>query len=284
MFTAQRNYINKHNLEAIFGLHSYDLAINEFADLTHEEFLAKMTMKVAPHQVPEVVEAVDVSDLPETVDWRRHNMVSRVKDQGECGSCWAFSAIGSIEGAHAKATGELISLSEQQLVDCEKVDHGCNGGSMVNGLKYVIEAGGADTEKSYPYTAKDGGECKFNKNNVAATISNYKRVKQGSEADLQKAVAEVGPIAIGMDASHMSFQFYFSGVYDPKDCSSTKLDHGVLAVGYGHEKGGIISKPHDYWLVKNSWGRSWGMAGYVKMVRNNGNKCGVATSASYPIV
>ena len=278
VFAAQRDYINKHNAEAALGLHTYDLGINEFSDLTHEEFLAYYTAKMAPHQLLKTIKKVDVSDLPETVDWRDKGVVTDVKNQGQCGSCWSFSTTGSIEAAHAQATGELIALSEQQLVDCDRVDHGCSGGLMDNGFDYVMRVGGLVSEESYPYTAMDIAMCKFDKDNIVANISGYQDIEQGSETDLQKAVAEVGPVSVGIDASHRSFQSYHSGVYNPTECSSYMLDHGVLAVGYGQDEG------MDYWLVKNSWGPSWGLDGYIKMVRNQDNTCGIATMASYPIV
>ena len=201
--------------------------------------------------------------------------MTAVKDQGQCGSCWTFSATGAMEGAHFKKEGSLVSLSEQNLVDCvHPHTDGCQGGQMDDAFKYVIK-NGINSEAAYPYHARDRS-CAFDDTAIVATMSDYVDVDMSEDA-LQEAVASVGPVSIGIDASHMSFQFYKDGVYDPSVCSSYQLDHGVLAAGYG------TLDETDYWLVKNSWGSSWGMDGYIMMVRNKRNKCGVATDASYPI-
>merc|ERR1712110_273807 len=152
---------------------------------------------------------------------------------------------------------------------------GCNGGLMDNGFTYIKKNGGIDTEESYPYKAKTG-RCKFDKDNVGATDTGFVDLKRGSEEALEDALATVGPISVAIDASHSSFQLYKKGVYNEKRCSSTRLDHGVTAVGYGSEDG------QDYWIVRNSWGTVWGMEGYVHMSKNKNNQCGIATQASYP--
>lgn len=148
---------------------------------------------------------------------------------------------------------------------------------MDNAFKYIKANGGIDTEESYPYTARDG-TCKYNPGNVGATVTGFTDIPEGDEEALKQAVATVGPISIAIDASHFSFQFYHTGVYNEPSCSSSQLDHGVLAVGYGTYQG------KDYWLVKNSWGPGWGLKGYIRMTRNKQNQCGIASSASYPLV
>ena len=214
------------------------------------------------------------------VDWRDKGYVTAVKNQGQCGSCWAFSTTGSLEGQHFAKTGELVSLSEQNLMDCstEEGNHGCKGGLMDNAFRYIIKNGGIDTEESYPYRAHDETRCLYKASDVGATMSSYKDIERENVEALTRAIAEIGPISVAMDAGRPSFRLYKRGVYSERTCSSTKLDHGVLAVGYGTYEG------TDYFLVKNSWGPAWGMAGYFMIERSNENMCGLATQASYPIV
>jgi len=259
------------------------LGMNKFGDMTNTEFRAKMTgMFGKKHEktgstflAPEHVE------LPASVDWRTKGMVTPIKDQGQCGSCWAFSATGSLEGQQQKKSGQLVSLSEQQLVDCSTKfgDYGCNGGLPDNAFAYVKANGGLDTEASYPYKAKDD-KCHFNKKTIGANVTGHVDIQQGNETALQVASATIGPISVGIDASHFSFQFYKKGVYYSWLCSSTNLDHGVLVAGYGVDN----ATGKKYWLVKNSWGTSWGQKGYIWMARDRNNNCGIATLASYPLV
>jgi len=217
--------------------------------------------------------------VPKTVDWRKKGLVTPIKDQAQCGSCWAFAAVASLEGQHALSTKKLVSLSEQNLVDCSgpEGNFGCEGGLPDQGYQYIIDNKGIDTEAAYPYTAEDD-QCAFNKKKIGATITKFTDIATGDESALQKAVATIGPISVGIDASQDSFQSYTSGIYDEENCSTTQLDHGVTVVGYGSENG------KDYWLVKNSWGTVWGIKGYIKMSRNAQNQCGIATLASYPTV
>jgi len=263
--------------------HTFTVGLNRFADLTNTEFMERyaglhvpVSHTVDPDHlyVPESVKA-----LPVSVDWRNKGVVTGVKDQGQCGSCWAFSTTGSVEGAWG-LNFSLVSLSEQNLMDCSYSygNRACNGGWMDSAFKYIIANRGIDTESSYPYEMKSTYNCRYNSGNSGASISSYQDVTSGSESALQQAVVYRGPISVAIDASHNSFQLYTGGVYYEPACSSTNLDHGVLTVGYDTGSSG------DYWIVKNSWGTGWGIQGYIYMARNAGNNCGIATAASFPIV
>jgi len=282
-FVAWRNnmeFVARHNAEADAGVHAFRCGENAFADLTNAEFRAQMTGLVSTKDLDTtVVPDVEVS-APASFDWRTKGAVTPVKDQGSCGSCWSFATTGATEGAHQIATGDLISLSEQNLVDCsiEGINDGCNGGHMELAFGYIIENGGIDTEVSYPYTASGPNRCRYNPANSAATLSNYVALGYGNENVLTNSIADNCPVAVAIDAGLQSFQMYRSGVYYDAKCSSTALNHAVLAVGYGAEGSS------NYYIVKNSWGVTWGMQGYVWMARGRNNNCGIATDASYPIV
>jgi len=277
-------FVTKHNMEADQGMHSYTVGMNKFADMNVDEWKDLVLMSYEKGSQAHICNSTFVQKsnvLKKNVDWNKKGYVTPIKDQGHCGSCWSFSTTGSVEGQHFKKTGKLVSLSEQNLIDCSKAegDMGCHGGLMDFGFEYILKNGGIDTEASYPYTAKDGPTCKYDPANLGATITGCVDVKHEDEMALQEAVATVGPISVAIDAGHQSFQLYKEGVYSEKLCSSTKLDHGVLAIGYGEDKDG-----QTYWIIKNSWGTVWGMEGFMHMARNKGNMCGVATQASYPTV
>jgi len=248
------------------------LGLNSLADISNAEYQAIYLgthIDVSATYTP-VFE--DVSVVEATVDWRTSGAVTAIKDQGQCGSCWSFSATGAIEGIQHIKAGKLVSVSEQNLMDCSTAygNQGCNGGLMTSAFKYVQANKGIDTETSYPYTAK-AGTCHYSSANLGATIAGYKTIASGSESALTTAIAQQ-PISVAIDASHNSFQLYKSGIYYEAACSSSRLDHGVLAIGYDT----------DYFLVKNSWGTSWGIAGYIQMARGKANNCGIATQAAYP--
>jgi len=252
------------------------LGLNIMADLTNGEYQNIYLGTRIKVEVSTLYEEEPAVGLPLAVDWRTSGAVTGIKDQGQCGSCWSFSATGAIEGAKKIATGTLTSLSEQNLMDCSTSygNQACNGGLMTSAFKYVQANKGIDTEQSYPYTAKTG-TCHYSAANSGATITSYKTIASGSETALANAISNQ-PIAVAIDASKNSFQLYKSGVYYEPTCSSSSLDHGVLAVGWG-------TSTADYYIVKNSWGTSWGTAGYIQMARGRSNNCGIATQAAYPV-
>jgi len=272
--------IQKHNIEFDLGLHTYTMGVNQFTDLTFEEyskFLNPMNYSKEFNKGSTYLKPINSYQLPSQVDWRTQGYVTPVKNQGQCGSCWSFSATGALEGQHFRSTKQLVSLSEQNLVDCSQSygNAGCNGGWPFQAFQYIKGNGGIDTESSYPYEAVDG-KCRFSSQNIGATCAGFHKIPP-SEAELQDAVANQGPISVCIDASHSSFQSYQSGVYNEPACTSM-IDHAVLVVGYGTENG------QDYWLVKNSWGAAWGMNGYIKMSRNRNNQCAIASYGVYPLV
>lgn len=284
VFMENKHLIAKHNQRAANGLKTYTLAMNKYGDLLNHEFVSMMNGYKRSYKTDSVNGSTYLSPAhivtPESVDWRKQGYVTPVKDQGQCGSCWAFSTTGSLEGQHYRKSAVLTSLSEQNLVDCSKSygNMGCEGGLMDNAFQYIKDNRGIDTENSYPYEAHDD-KCRFKKRTIGATDSGFTDIAPGNETQLKEVVGSVGPVSVAIDASKQSFQMYSQGVYDELECSSTELDHGVLVVGYGTTSDGV-----DYWIVKNSWGPSWGENGYIKMSRNKNNQCGIATAASYPLV
>jgi len=280
IYESNLDYIEHHNIQADNGLSSYRMGESQYTDWTNDEFRAFMNGYVMRNTSTNMQFVPTNMDPPSSMDWRTKGYVTKVKNQERCGSCWAFSTTGSLEGQHFKKSNSLVSLSEQQLVDCSarEGNKGCKGGIMENGFKYIIKNKGIDTEESYPYRAVTEPFCKAKEGSVGATMSSFVDIKRGSIEGLQQALATIGPISVAMDASHMSFQHYKTGVYDEPKCSSIKLDHGVLAVGYGGEGG------QEYWIIKNSWGTVWGDEGYFKIVKSSRNMCGIATQATYPVV
>jgi len=272
VWKKNKEFVESHNAKNL----GFTVELNKFADMPIEEFRSIYNGYVMKPRDNSRVAVLPEVNLPASVDWRTKGVVTPIKNQGQCGSCWSFSTTGSVEGQHALKTGKLVGLSEANLVDCSAGfgNQGCNGGLMDDAFQYIM-ACGIETEAAYPYVPQDGS-CQYSKSKIAAKVTGYKDVTSGSESQLQTAVANVGPISVAIDASHNSFQLYSGGVYYEPACSTTQLDHGVLAVGYGTYSGTA------YWLVKNSWGTDWGLTGYIMMSRNKSNNCGIATMASYP--
>jgi C1A family cysteine protease len=261
---------------------TFTLSINQFSDLTREEFIHYYVDGLNNYQSYGCGTYTSPANsiLPQSIDWREKGAVTSVKDQGQCGSCWTFSSTGAIEGAWSINKGELLNLAEQQLVDCAQGvkygSHGCNGGQMEGAFKYVIENGQC-VDDFYPYTGKDE-TCKKCISQVF--VSSCYDVKPNDQLSLKSAVS-LQPVSVAIEADAFIFQSYSSGVLMSDECG-TKLNHGVLVVGYGTEDG------NDYWLVKNSWGTSWGDGGYIKIgrsdSRNDPGICGIAKQPSYPVV
>jgi cathepsin L len=275
IWLSNKRLVQQHN--AANGA-TFTLAMNKLAHLTPAEYKSLLGFRMNLAKQGEVEKASNSRNV-DAIDWRDKGVVNAVKDQAQCGSCWAFSTIQAQESAYAIKTGTLQRLSEQNLVDCVTSCYGCNGGLMTSAYSYVIKSqnGKYMLEDDYPYTAQDGS-CKFDSSKGVQSVSSYKSISQGSESDLADKIANVGPVCIAIDASHYSFQLYNSGIYDEPSCSSSSLDHGVGCVGFGKEG------DNAYWIVRNSWGTSWGEQGYCRMIKDKNNQCGEATMACYPIV
>ncbi|KAL2926204.1 putative cysteine protease RD21B [Bienertia sinuspersici] len=284
IFKDNLKFIDNHNSD---DSQTYKLGLNKFADLTNDEFKSVYLGKKKSSMLSSTKTKVksdrylfkEGDELPKSVDWREKGAVPEVKDQGQCGSCWAFSTIAAVEGINQIVTGDLLSLSEQELVDCDtSYNSGCDGGLMDYAFEFIINNGGIDTESDYPYKARDGTCDQYRKNAKVVTIDGYEDVPENDEKALQKAVAHQ-PVSVAIEAGGSSFQFYQSGVFTGS-CGAD-LDHGVAAVGYGTDENG-----KDFWIVRNSWGAEWGENGYIRMERNVKNlktgKCGIAVEASYP--
>jgi C1A family cysteine protease len=284
IFRSNLRDIVLHNLDTT---QNFTMGINQFTDLTPQEFKniyvngLKSGAEVGSYGCKTF--SSHGSALPASVDWRNKGAVTSVKDQGQCGSCWTFSSTGAVEGAWAIAKGQLVDLSEEQLVECATGisygSHGCSGGQMEGAFKYIIENGQC-SDASYPYTSGTGKSGSCQKCSSVAHISSCSDVTPNDQLALKSAVAQQ-PVSIAIEADTRYFQSYSSGILTSSSCG-TNLDHGVLIVGYGEENG------QKYWLVKNSWSSTWGDAGYVKIARtestNDAGICGIAMDPSFPTV
>uniref|UniRef100_A0A7S3LBV1 Uncharacterized protein n=2 Tax=Amphora coffeiformis TaxID=265554 RepID=A0A7S3LBV1_9STRA len=283
VWAANHERIEAHNNKE--GV-TFTLGHNEYSDMTEEEFAAYFKLgqhanvvqkdvteaRVAASERRTMFDDMTPLQLPDYVNWIQLGGVVPVKNQGACGSCWAFSTTGALEGAKFVRTGELVALSEQNLLDCDHKDLGCNGGLMDDAFKFDEKQGGLCSEEDYPYQARQGSECLTNCTDVPGSkVTSFVDVPEGSEMALLSAIA-MQPISVAIQANQFVFQFYKKGVITDDSCGSRgSIDHGVLAVGYGTD----LETQEPYFLVKNSWGATWGEDGYVKLGRNSKNQWGM---------
>ncbi|KAE8588054.1 hypothetical protein XENTR_v10022313 [Xenopus tropicalis] len=271
-------FITAHNLEYSLGLHTYEVGMNHLGDMTGEEVAATMTgytdsgdsLDNVVHVPKQILEALP----PASIDWRTKGCVTPVRNQGKCGSCYAFSAVGALECQWKNKTRSLVTFSPQELVDCSYTEgnNGCKGGSLNASFTYMMKNGVME-DSAYKYTEKEE-PCKKKKPSNTGVVKDFYTLPAGNETALKNAVGIDGPVSVVIDSSGQGFRMYNSGVYYDPYCT-TNLDHSVLVVGYGTDNG------NDYWLIKNSWGVGWGEQGYVKMARNRNNHCGIASYAYY---
>ncbi|XP_058019624.1 procathepsin L-like [Ahaetulla prasina] len=274
--------IQDHNKQADQGKYTYWLGMNHFGDLTNEE-LDKRLHCLLSDKVNKVkgipFKPSENPDIPDHVDWRIEGGVTKIKDQGECGSCWSFSATGALEGMHFKKTGKLVSLSEQNLIDCsdDPDNEGCQGGLMEQAFATVQQRGGINSEKSYPYDGEDGQTCRYDPEESITRCNSYGQIMDEDEKGLQEAVAKIGPVSVGIDARSSKFKYYKSGIFGEHYNGKRVISHGMLIVGYNNS-----SEGKGYWILKNSWSTLWGEKGYMRLVKGS-NECNVAQYAVYPL-
>ncbi|MBN3315582.1 CATL2 protein, partial [Atractosteus spatula] len=287
----EKNYIviESHNKRYREGKETYEMGMNQFGDLTSEEFVELTQMntlvkKALPRSTNVMLSATDLrlaaSKLNVTsIDYRTMGYVTPVQDQGICGCCYAFSAAGALEAQWKKKTGTLIPLSKQQLIDCSTSEGniGCRGGYADLSYGYIIKNGGIQAEATYPYAMQDR-TCTADKSKIVATLSDWKFLPIGDEQALQDALVTIGPVAVAIDGSTINFQFYRQGIFYDSTCSKWKTAHAVVLIGFGSEGS------NKYWTIKNSWGPYWGENGYFRLAKDKGSQCGISQYGVVPLV
>ena len=268
-------FINHHNSLNL----SYQVTENQFIEREYiNEFYPSENHFIITNSTNEIL-TEEFPPLHEFVDWRENHKVSSVKNQEKCGGCWAFSSSGAVESAYAIKNNILYNLSQQELLDCSYLNHGCNGGAMDLAFQFIMN-NGLCTNLSYPYEA-ERGLCQKRNCESVIQISNYSDVTQNNETALAQAVSKQ-PVSVAIQANKRSFQMYQSGIYNDPECG-TQLDHGVLVVGYGTDN----NLNMNYWIIKNSWGPEWGDDGYIRIakdIEDERGQCGIAMNPSYAIV
>eukprot|EP01135_Chromosphaera_perkinsii_P008232 Nk52_evm1s1198 gene=Nk52_evmTU1s1198 len=289
----------------------FNMSVNQFADLKHNEFVKRklylepFDVKTSPQRNVASYLNKETSKPPDYVDWSYRKAVSSIKDEGECRSSWAFAAAGAVEGQETLTNGRLLDVSTQQLIDCSSIgkkgNRGCDGGRPTTAFKY-LQGQGAMADKDYMYRA-DYGSCSADVSKYAVNVTRFYEVPRFNESALKQAVAVVGPLAVMIDASQRSFQFYHEGIYYDPSCKRSSVNHAMLIIGYGIESNhgaknfapqeslkspvGTFSHKSQrapFWLLKGSWGRSWGQNGFLKLINSDYNECGISSFASFPVV
>ncbi|XP_053205499.1 procathepsin L-like [Panonychus citri] len=293
-FFSNLGRIYHHNIRADKGYETYRLGTNRYSDMEFSDFARRMlNYKPTTGNVRQLyhynnnkrkssingaINRPQSNESLQSLDWRDSGFVARVKNQGLCGSCWAFSVIAAIESSTAIARNRSVEeLSEQNLIDCSKKNYGCKGGRLDLAFQFVLDNGGVDTESSYPYEGDTIGECRFNSSTVGAAIQSYRSILPKAEDDLLDAATNhVVSAAIQVT---QGFQLYSGGIFDDPTCSNNEedLNHAIAIIGFGSSGG------QDWWLIKNSWGPTWGENGYGRIARGK-NTCGIAFNAIYPVV
>jgi len=283
IWTEEMEMVEEHNNEVEEGKHTYTLGENEFSDWTLQEFLDTMT------GYNESLDSSVLSDptlegkfphssgFPQSWDCRDHGLVSTVRSQGSCGSCWAFAVVGAVEGSWAKEKGQLFRLSEQELIDCDKSDGGCNGGGISSALTWVHNHHGLakNTDYGVGHYHPSQGTCHHKEEETVASLKRVRHVASKNEADLKRAVHNAGPVAMSVHVNK-KFKAYKSGIFNDPACPKNSANHAMLTVGWKYSTKYKKTK----WIVKNSWGKSWGQDGYIYLEYGK-NVCGMAKSPLY---
>ncbi|RNA27796.1 Cathepsin L [Brachionus plicatilis] len=282
LFSLQLDRVVRINTDFNNKRSTYKLAINQYSDLAYNEFLSKRCGLIVPSSMARSApiaetrkKKLNVGRQIASFDWRDTGHVGLVKDQFDCGGCWAFAATAAIETQWSMYYGKLKNLSEQNLIDCTVGNYGCNGGVMQLAYDYVRKNKGINDDLKYPYVGAGSASCRYKAGFPAANVSGYVQIEKGNEQQLEMAVREYGPVSVGVHASP-DFMMYNGGVFNGSDCTNT-LNHAVVVVGFNN-----VHQP-NFWIVRNSWGSWWGESGYIRMLKGS-NICGIANLATYPII